>query len=170
MNINLENKRNDAAKTGATSGQISQISQNSLISGKLRPNAGSSFQTNSKSINMKGIHHSVSGSTSQTSVMVLDKKLINFNTNSTISQKQTENSGENSKGASTTSNRVKITSNTQLTSKDPSRKLLGQNQPVKAISSSISVNQKSQTATVSSTDVDPDRQPVAEDGVENQIL
>jgi hypothetical protein len=75
---------------------------------------------------MKGIHHSVSGSTSQASVMVLDKKLINFNTNSTISQKQnTETSGENLKGASTTKSRLKILSSTHLTAaKDPTLKLL----------------------------------------------
>ena len=46
-----------------------------MISSKLRPNAQSSFQKQpAKSIKIS--HHSVSGS--QSSVMVLDKKLINF--------------------------------------------------------------------------------------------
>ena len=88
---------------------------------KLRPNAQSSFNKQpSKTIKVS--NHSVSGSTSQTSVMILDKKLINF---------KDPSDGERSKGS--INNQVKIINARTQVIKD--RKVLSSNtnRPVKGV-------------------------------------
>jgi hypothetical protein len=64
------------------------------MSGKLKPITSTSFHSTGVK-QVKGVHHSVSGSQTQISVMVLDKKLINFNTNSSI--RADESKKENSR-------------------------------------------------------------------------
>jgi hypothetical protein len=53
--------------------------------GKFKSNAMNQNSTNTKPFHMKSVsHQTVSGSTSSASVMVLDKKSINFNTTTKV--------------------------------------------------------------------------------------
>ena len=104
----------------------------------------------SKSIKIS--HHSVSGS--QSSVMVLDKKLINF---------KDPLEGEKSKGS--TSGKVKIMPGTTQVVRE--RKMLSSNnKPVKTQAPKSQIA----TASASTTDVDPDNKAILENPAAEENL